>query len=344
MKNQELFDKKRRSFLKLSGLLGLGAVSTTLLPAEKAEAFLFNGKEFKVTKTRLAMGTFVSMTAIHPSRDEAEQVIGEAFEEIDRLNLLLTRFEDASPVTELNTIGKIEYMPKEVSELVGRSLYYNKATGGAFDITVKPLIDLYKESFSHDKQPTEAEISAVLNNIGSEKMRFHGKGVEFIKPEMGITLDGIAKGFIVDQASELLQRKGVANHLINAGGDIRTSGTAAKGRAWTVAIQDPAKSKDYPDVIQLGNGAIATSGNYEVFYDKEKLFHHIVDAKTGLSPQASASVTVTASTVMDADALSTSVFVMEPESGIKFINSQMDCECLVITTDGKMKTSTGWTV
>lgn len=344
MKNQKSFDKKRRSFLKLSGLLGIGVASSALLPTENAEAFLFNRKEYKVSKTRIAMGTYVSITAIHPSRDEAEQVIGEAFEEISRLNLLLTRFDNSSPVAELNTTGKLEHMPPEVSELLARSLYYYQSTGGAFDITVAPLVDLYKQSFSAGKKPSARQIEAVLENIGTNKLHVAGNGLAFGRPEMGITLDGIAKGYIVDQVSDLLYKQGVTNHLINAGGDIRTSGTAAKGRAWKVAVQDPAKKREYPDVIELRNGAVATSGNYEVFYDKEKLFHHIVDARTGISPQVSASVTVTASTVMDADALSTSVFVMEPEEGIRFIDSQMDCECLVITNAGEIKGSGGWVI
>ena len=165
-----------------------------------------------------------------------------------------------------------------------------------------------------------------------------------MKEGMGITLDGIAKGYIVDRAGEVLAAKGIVNHLINAGGDILTNGVAAKGKPWTVAIQDPAKHKQYPDVIQLASGAIATSGNYEVFYDKEKVFHHIVDGRSGISPEISASVTVKADTVMDADALATSVFVMQPTLGINFINSQPDCECLVVGNNGLVAKSKGWKV
>jgi thiamine biosynthesis lipoprotein len=338
------FDQKRRSFLKLSGLLGLGAASAALLPAEKAEAFLFGHKEYKVTKTRLAMGTFVAMTAIHPSRDEAEQAIGLAFEEIDRLNNMLTHFEKTSAVGSLNAAGKLDQAPQEVLELVARSLYYNRETGGAFDITVKPLIDLYKTKFAQSGQPTDGEIDGTLKLVGSDKLHFQSGSLQFGGSGMAITLDGIAKGYIVDKASDVLRASGVSNHLINAGGDIRTSGLAAKGKAWTVAVQDPAKSKEYPDIITMKDGAIATSGNYEIYYDQEKLFHHIINSKTGHSPQLSSSVTVVAPTVMDADALATSVFVMEPAVGLQFINSQPDCECFVIGKDGALSRSKGWQV
>jgi len=328
--------------LKLSGLLGLGAASAALLPVQKAEALLFNNTDYKVTKTRLAMGTYVAMTAIHPSRDEAENAIGLAFEEIERLNALLTRFESSSPVGELNASGRLAAPPLEVQELIARSLYYNRVTNGAFDITVKPLIDLYKNSFAAGITPSEKMIADMLPCIGSDKIRFQGGDVLLAHQQMGITFDGIAKGYIVDRASEILAEHGVVNHLINAGGDIRTSGVAAKGRAWTVAIQNPDKSSDYPDVITMKDGAIATSGNYEVFYDREKVFHHIVNGHTGHSPQLSTSVTVMAPSVMDADALATAVFVMEPAAGAGFVNSQPDTECFIIDRQGQVSRSSGW--
>ncbi len=343
-KPQTPFDQKRRSFLKLSGLLGLGVASAALWPAVKAETLWFGPEEYKVTETRLAMGTFVAMTAIHPSRDEAEQAIGLAFNEIDRLNALLTHFEKSSAVGSFNATGKIDQAPQEMLELVARSLYYNRETRGAFDITVKPIIDLYKDSFAKSHQPSENEIDRALKLVGSNNILFQSGSLQFAGSEMGITLDGIAKGYIVDKASAVLRANGVSNHLINAGGDIRTSGLAAQGKAWTVAIQDPGKSKEYPDIITMKDGAIATSGNYEIYYDSEKLFHHIVNSKTGHSPHLSSSVTVIAPTVMDADALATSVFVMEPVAGVQFINSQPDCECFVIGKDGAMSQSKGWQV
>jgi len=328
--------------LKLSGLLGLGAASAALLPATKAEALLFGKNEYKVTKTRIAMGTYVAMTAIHSSRDEAENAIGLAFEEIERLNSLLTRFESGSPIGQLNGGDKLVAPPREVQELVARSLFYNRETNGAFDITVKPLIDLYKDAFAAGRKPSDKEVDDLLPLIGSDKIRFHGGDVALADSHMGITLDGIAKGYIVDRASDILSRYGIVNHLINAGGDIRTSGTAAKGHAWTVAIQNPDKSKDYPDIITMQDGAIATSGNYEVYYDREKVFHHIVNGRTGHSPQLSTSVTVMAPSVMDADALATAVFVMEPAAGARFINSQPDSECFIIDRNGQTVRSSGW--
>lgn len=341
-KSQTPCDLRRRKFLKLSGLLGLGALAGTLLPPAGSEAFLFGKKEYKVTKTRLAMGTFVAMTAIHPSRDEAENAIGLAFEEIDRLAKLLSHYEQTTPIAELNLRGKLVSPPSEVEEVIGRSLYFYKQTGGAFDITVKPLIDLYKKSFAAELKPTDRQIETALESVGSHHIVTEGKGFVMTKPEMGITLDGIAKGYIVDRASEVLSKNGIANHLINAGGDIKTCGTAAKGRAWTIAVQDPSKKKEYPDVITMADGAIATSGNYEIFYDREKIFHHIVNSQTGRSPSILSSVTVIADSVMDADAMATAAFVMEPQDGLGFIENKPACECFLIRQNGEFIHSSGW--
>jgi thiamine biosynthesis lipoprotein len=131
-------------------------------------------------------------------------------------------------------------------------------------------------------------------------------------------------------------------NLINAGGDIRTRGSKTGNKPWTVAIQDPSKRNNYPDIIHMRDGAVATSGDYEIYYDREKMFHHIVDPRTGLSPELSTSVSVLAPTTMEADALSTSVFVMTPEHGTRLVNGMPNCESLVVGKDGRMSKSRGW--
>lgn len=333
----------RRSFLKLSGLLGLGMASTWVIPAG-AEAVKFDKKTYKVSKTRLAMGTFVSMTLIHSSRDQAEEAMGYAFGEIDRLTGLMNRFDSSTAVGHLNQEGRLRDLPPEVLHVVERALHYNRLTGGAFDITVKPVVDLFKERLGGEKKtpPTDRELKDLLRLIGSRKIELQGNSISFTVPGMGITLDGIAKGYIVDRASEVLARHQVKNHLINGGGDIRTMGEKADHQPWTIAIQDPWKKKDYPDRIHLSDGAVATSGDYEVYYDREKMFHHIVDPATGLSPHLSTSVSILAPSTMEADALATGIFVMSPAQGTEFINSLPQCASLIIDGKGNLVKSRGW--
>ncbi|MFZ5775471.1 MAG: FAD:protein FMN transferase [Thermodesulfobacteriota bacterium] len=341
-KNTSRCDEQRRSFLKLSGLLGLGAAATVVLPAAKAEAVLFGNREHKVSDTRLIMGSYLNITAIHASRDQAQHAIGLANEEIDRLCTLLSRHDSATPLSRLNAEGKLAGAPAEVLEVVARSLYLNRQTNGAFDITVKPVLDLYKSRFDAGKTPSEAEIAALLPRMGSEHIRFSAGNIGFGREGMGISLDGIAPGYIVDRAAQVLAANGVSNFLINASGDILASGTAEKGKPWTVAIQDPSKQKGYPDVVRLSKGAISTSGDYEIFYDQERLFHHIVDRRTGHSPTTLTSATVTASSCMDADALATALCVLQPAQAVALIDAMPGHGCYLIGRDGATSKSRSW--
>ena len=333
----------RRSFLKLSGIVGLGLASTSIMPAT-AEAVRLNRKMYKVSKTKLSMGTFVSMTLIHPSRDEAEEAMGHGFMEIDRLTSLMSRFDKASAVSQLNSEGFLKNVPSEVGGVVASALHYYRLSYGAFDISVKPVVDLFKEKFAGGKNspPSETELQRALNLVGSDGIQFKGRAIRFRKPGMGITLDGIAKGYIVDRVSKTLVSHKIKNHLINAGGDIRTMGSCEDKKPWTVAIEDPRKKKQYPDRVHMADEAIATSGNYEVYFDREKMFHHIVDPKSGISPELSTSVSVLSNSAMEADALSTSVFVMNPIDGTRFIDSLPNCECLIIAKRGREFRSGGW--
>lgn len=332
----------RRKLLKLSGLLGLTLLGSPLLPPECAEALWFNRKNYKISTTRLSMGTFVSMTAIHDSKDQAEEAFAAAFAEIEQLASILSRHDQSSPLAELNRTGMLKDAQAELLQVVNRSLYYHKMTGGAFDITVKPLMDLYLQRFSVGQKPTQQEIERILDLVDSAALQLDTNAISFRQPNMGLTLDGIAKGYIVDRASEVLRDNGITNHLVNAGGDIRTSGSAAGEKKWTIAIQDPAKQREFPDILKLSDGAVATSGNYEAYYDQEKLFHHIVDPHTGDSPQLSSSVSVTASTVMEADALATALFVLEPGEAVDLIERVPESDCFIIARDAVIHKSSSW--
>ena len=157
-----------------------------------------------------------------------------------------------------------------------------------------------------------------------------------------MTLDGIAKGYIVDQIARHLERHRVRHYLVEAGGDIRVRGSRGQGQPWRIAVQDPDKPPSFPDTIELSRGAVATSGGYEEYYDPECEHHHIVSADTGLSPQHGRSVTLTAPSAMAADALATSVFLMEPRAGLQFVDALRGCECLLVGHDGAQMRSKGW--
>jgi len=130
--------------------------------------------------------------------------------------------------------------------------------------------------------------------------------------------------------------------LINAGGDIRTAGTKEDKQPWTVAVQDPSKNGSFPDTIHLTDAAVATSGSYEIYFDRDRLYHHIVDSRSGSSPTLGASVSVIAPSAMAADALATSTFIMDPQKGIDFVDSLPGCECLIVDNEGLQLKSKSW--
>lgn len=334
----------RRDFLKVSGMLGMmGAACGIAIPAA-AEVVRFNRSLYKVTKTRPAMGTFVSITILHESQAHGEEAVEKAFDEVDRLTRMVSRYDHTTELAALNREGYMKEPHPEFRDILDRAMFYHHITHGAFDISVVPLVDLLKKSFSKGSSgpPSSNDIRKALQRVDARQIQVEEDAVRFLKPQMAITLDGIAKGYIVDRACDVLARHEVDNFLVNGGGDIRTAGHAQEGKPWTVAIQDPNKKAKYPDIVRMTNGAIATSGSYEVYFDRERVFHHIVNPSTGQSPRFSVSVSVVASSTMEADALSTAAFVMSPEEGVRFMDRLPGCECLIVTQDSRKMASRGW--
>lgn len=334
----------RRAFIKAAGALGVGAIAGGVLQSKFDVVGLGRGLQ-KVSQTRLAMGTWVTLTAVHESRDRAQHAIGLAFEEMDRSIAVFSRFDPASPVSTLNAAGAVSGAPRELTALLEWAGHFNRVSGGAFDVTVKPLVDLLENTSGAGVPPREDQIDAALALVDAGGIEIDGRTVRFRRRGMGVTLDGIAKGLIVDTMSARLSELGVCDHLVNAGGDIRTAGLSRSGDPWTVAVEDPGKRRDYPDVIRMSDGAVATSGNYEIYYDRERVFHHVVDPNTGRSPGGCASVTVRAPSTMVADALSTAVFVAEPRAGLALLEGlrgSYAAEAFIVEPGGNTLSSPGW--
>jgi thiamine biosynthesis lipoprotein len=325
----------RRVFLKALGLAGAGAVAG----GGALRAVLGRDGGPLVSRTRLAMGTFVEVHAVYDrgvergrglSRDRADEAIALSFAEMDRLVGILSRHDPSSPTSRLNEHGSLRGAPSELSDVILAALAAHRLTGGAFDPTVGPLLDLLAASRRGDG-PSAVEVRDAMALVGARHVQFADGGtIRLGREGMRLTLDGIAKGYVVDRMSDVLTAAGVTNHLVNAGGDIRTRGERSPGRPWTIAVQDPKKRRRYPDMIQLRNGAVATSGSYENFFDESRTRHHLVDPETGCSPCRLVSVSVCSPTVMDADALSTAVFVLGPDRGLGMIESTAHAATLLL--------------
>lgn len=283
---------------------------------------------FRVTASRGSMETRVSITVLGPSRDAAHDVMGRAFEEMDRVVPLLNRHSGSSALATLNAQGRLRDAPRELSDVVHEAIRLHRLSAGAFDVSVKPVVDLRKAT--RDPIPTD-----VLALVDMSAVRLSPGSIRLEKSGMGLTLDGIAKGYVVDRMAAVLQRHGMTRWLIDAGGDIRASGRKEDDRPWRIGVKDPHKKGDYPAVLDVATGAIATSGAYENYYDSDRLTHHIVDSATGRSPALIHSATVQAPTAMMADALATAVFVMPPSAAVTLIDALPHCACLLLDAQGR---------
>ncbi|MFH1765490.1 MAG: FAD:protein FMN transferase [Gemmatimonadota bacterium] len=351
-------DSATRIARKMATLAGMGfqRVESRLIPSETIPV---KGGRHRVISSQPSMGTLVSVTAVHASPGLIQDAAGLAFREMDRVVNLLNRYDPSSALSYLNTEGSIDGPPPELTTVMRQARSFHDASEGAFDPTVQPLVDLFRSrlgggdpasrsassspaSSSFAKPPSEAEILEALALVDGRRVELTPQSIRLSIPGMGVTLDGIAKGYVVDRMAAVLAAQGLEDFLINAGGDIRSAGFREDGREWRVGVQDPTKRGDLPDVIGLTNGAVATSGSYEIYFDRERTHHHIVSARSGESPQSSQSVSVVAPTALAADALATSVFVMEPERGVAFIESLPQCACLIVDHQGRQLRSQRW--
>jgi thiamine biosynthesis lipoprotein len=314
----------RRNFLKLIAALGLGSSFTS-----------FYSYPHETRETRVMMGTYVTISVLSQDTEKAGRVITRAYREMNRLVRLLSRYDASSQVSRLNSAGVLVAPAPEFREVLGKALYYSRASKGAFDVTVAPLLDLYRESFSRDRVPTPEEIKERLRLVDYRRVSMEQGLVYFDREGMQITLDGVAKGYIVDKAVEVLEREGIAHALVDAGGDIRAVGGKYRGKSWRIGVRHPVKKNKPLAYYSLNNEAIATSGGYEVYFDDEKLFTHIIDPKTGYSPSYALSVTVAAKECADADAVSTACFVMDRREGPALMRG-LGTKGLIVTKDGEV--------
>lgn len=331
----------RRNFLRYGALLGAGLTLTPLFGG-RAEALEYGTRTrpYRIEATRFLMGTFVTITAVHPSRELAESTAEAAFDEIVRLSGILSRYDAGTPLSHLNRFGALQGAEPELLSVVDRALAMNRLTDGAFDPSVAPVVDLLRAAGKNE--PDATALRRALELVGASAVRLDGRNLRLERGGMALTLDGIGKGYIVDRASELMSRRGVGDHLINAGGDIRASGRPVPDRGWRIALEDPQGAGKAPSIIELRDMAVATSGAYEQTWGPGR--HHIVRPDTGICPVESLSVSVTAPTVMGADALATALFASPSHTGLALVNSLPGRECLLIGHSGAMARSDRWSV
>lgn len=323
------------------GAIGLGLSPLAL--ATPVRETVFGRGLASATKTRPLMGTLVTVTVLHPSQEKAIEAMEKAFSEMERIIPLLDRHAPDTPVADLNRRGYLKDIPVELSEVLQLAQDLNRLTGGSFDITVKPILDLFEDHFSRLKAPPPLEeIQKTLSRVGAQYIEQAGGEIRFRREGMGISLDGIAKGYVVDRAGARLRALGIRHGLINAGGDILALGDKGNGQAWRIAIQSPWEKSRILQVVPLAEAALATSGDYENYFDPERKFHHIINPQSGFSPQHFTSVSVLAKFAAMADGLATAMFIPPTGKAKEFLLSASEAKALWVDRRKMKERSAGW--
>jgi thiamine biosynthesis lipoprotein len=272
------------------------------------------------------MGTFVEVAS--PEKRAA----GIVFEEIKKVEDLLSKYNPDSEVSRLNKTGELEVSP-DTFYVIKKAGEFWKESSGALDITVAPLMDLWGFTDKNYCLPDDKDIKKTSNLVGFEKIFFDNSKnmVKFSVSGMKIDLGGIAKGYAVDKAVKKLVSQGIKSCIINAGGQVFCLGDKF-GRPWGVMIKNPHNQTQKGYLMEVKNMAVATSGDYEQFFLKDnKRYCHIINPKTGYPIQNNiVSVTVIAHDGITADALATSIFVLGKEKGEELAKKFPDVKLKII--------------
>jgi thiamine biosynthesis lipoprotein len=288
--------------------------------------------------SREMMGTEVTVELWSEDEALATQLLSEAMAAMQQVDLMMNPMNAASELSRVNQQAFAAPVPvaAELYQVVERALYFSRLSEGAFDISFASVGKYY--NYRSGQAPVDAELDEKKKHINYRAIHLdpHSRSIAFDTAGLQIDLGGIAKGFAVDRAIEVLARAGIKAGFASAGGDSRILGDHVD-RPRLVGIRHPRKKEEFAVMIPLSNTAISTSGDYERFFIRDGVrFHHILDPQTGRSSDAVQSASVLAARAIDSDALSTTTFVLGVEKGLALINSLPGIDAIIIDSGGKL--------
>jgi len=290
------------------------------------------------------MGTAIEITLIGDNEEAANKAALRAFQEMKRIEQLMSPWIESSDVFRINHSSGKEWImiSPETLEVIKKAQEISELSDGGFDITVGPLVELWRKAREKKIPPSAEEVKEKLGLVNFKNIEMDREGKVFLKKKgMAIDLGGIAKGYAVDKAFELLKSLGYKNVIVNAGGDLRVGGLK-NNQPWSIGIQHPRESQNFLARISISDMAVATSGDYQRFFIYEgKRYHHIFNPKDGFPTDDCQSVTVLCKEGMMADALATAVFVLSPEKGYALCQKLEGVDCLIVDKEGKITFSPG---
>ncbi len=297
------------------------------------------------TETELLLGTTISVTVYEPASEAVEAV----FARVREIEEKMSTSEDDYDTTELLQVNReADEAPVTVSKdtffVVEAAKEYSEISFGAFDLSIWPLVRLWGFGTADASVPPETRIEAIKKLADYRKVRLDpaSRSVFLEEEGMGIDVGGIAKGYAADEARRILREYGVERALMDFGGNILTMGEKPDGSPWRIGIQNPDSQRGrFLGIVETGPSAVVTSGDYERFFEVDGVrYHHIIDPETGYPTRNGLrSVTILAEDSIDADALSTAVFVLGVEEGTRLIETLPTVEAAFVTEDTVYLTS-----
>lgn len=269
----------------------------------------------KATETAVCLDTVITVTCYGEGASAAAKA---AIAEVQRIESVFSPYIETSEIYKINKNAHSAPVEttEEVCSVLTEALRVCSLTDGAFDITIKPLVDLWDVTSENPVVPSPDAIDEAKAKVDYRAVKVENGTVFFEKEDTQIDLGGAGKGYATDCVVKVLKNHGIKNALIDLGGNIFAMGLSEKGRAWRIGLQDPSSGRgEYFKAENLSDNTCVTSGSYERYFESNgKIYHHILDPKTGYSADVGLiSVSVIGSSSFEADMLSTAIFVMGAE-------------------------------
>ena len=321
----------RRRFLRISAASAAFGAVAPIARADQPDGFGWRG---------MAFGNLASIELRHGDQAHARSTMTRVTAEIARLESVMSLYRPDSALSELNRRGHLKAAPADLVQVLSQARTIGALSGGAFDVTVQPLWQVYASHFTKEGVSPDGP-GADLVRRAAERVDYRSVEIEpaeirLARPGMAVTLNGIAQGYITDRIIDVLKNEGF-EHVLADLGEIRCLGQAAQGRAWIAAIKSPFGGSAVVSEIELGNQALATSGSYGFRFDAAGQFHHLFDPRTGACPRRYASVSVLAPDAATADALATACNLLEPDAIAATLKAAGASRALVIEPDGSSR-------
>jgi len=288
----------------------------------------------KASQTFFVMDTFLTVT-LYDERDDDTEIFQNVNQIARELEEKASRTLETSEVSAFNRAEEAYTFSPDMADMIQKALAMSEATDGAYDITVAPLVDLWniKEG---GPVPSEDALSEALTLVSYRNLTLTGCTLTKKNPKVSIDLGSVAKGYAVDKIVSYLAEKDCIA-LVNFGGNVAVVGNRAEQEVWRVSVRSPFDAQKTIGKFNITSGAVAVSGDYERYFEKDGVrYHHILSPFNGYPSRNMRSVAVYAASALDADMLSTALFVMG-EDRAKDFKSESDLEFSYVMTmaDGK---------